>query len=128
MEKSLEAERAADNQALFRTIKEQIEQLNEAFDRLTPYCSWVCECADTRCLEPIDMTLGEYEQLRTTPDRFVVLPDEQHVVPGVERVVEKGERYWIVEKIGTAGEAAAELAGNRDALARDHEYWNGPIA
>jgi hypothetical protein len=32
-----------------------------------------------------------------------------HVVPDVERVVEKRERYWVVEKLGEAAVAAEEL-------------------
>jgi hypothetical protein len=122
------AERAARNQALFRTVNERIERRNEAFAELTPYWGWVCECADTGCIERIDMTLGEYEELRADPTRFVVSWNERHVVPDFERVVESTERYRIVEKIGSAGEAAAELSEIRDALVGDHEYRNGPIA
>lgn len=128
METSPDAERAAQNQSLFRTINEQIEQLNKTFDQLTPYTTWFCECADTLCLETIDMTLREYEDLRADPTRFAVLPNEAHVVPGVEQVVQTTDRYWVVEKIGAAGEAAAELAENPGALAGDHEFYNGPIA
>jgi hypothetical protein len=101
--------RAAENQALFREINEQIQKLDNSVEELTPYRSWTCECADTACLERIDMTPQEYETVRSHPARFAVCPDEEHVFAGVELITERTERYWVVEKIEAAAEAAAEL-------------------
>jgi hypothetical protein len=56
------------------------------------------------------MTLGEYETLREFRNRFAVLPSEAHLIPEVEHAVQKTERYWVVEKTGTAGEVATELS------------------
>jgi hypothetical protein len=110
MEQSRQGERAARNQSLFREVNERVASLNQRFDELTPYGSWACECASVDCLEQIPMTLGEYEALREFPTRFAVAPSEAHVIPEVERVVETTDRYWAVEKIGKAGEVAAELS------------------
>jgi hypothetical protein len=107
-------ERVARNQALFRTINERTELLNEAFADLTPYGSWICECANTECLERIDMTLDEYESLRANSTWFAVASSERHVAPDIERIVEKTDRYWVVEKLGTAGTVATELAERPD--------------
>ena len=49
---------------------------------------------------------GRYEELRANPVHFAVASAEMHVVPEVERVVEKRERYWGVEKLGEAAEVA----------------------
>jgi hypothetical protein len=68
--------------------------------------SWVCECADTDCTEPMDLTVAEYESLRAHPNRFAVLPG--HVYPQVERVVEENERYVVVEKLGAGATFAVE--------------------
>jgi hypothetical protein len=103
------ATRAARNQSLFREVNERIEELNKAFDDYAPYGSWACECARMDCVERIDMTLGEYEAIRAAPNRFAILPHEDHFVPGVERVVERTERYWAVEKIGLGAAVAGEL-------------------
>jgi hypothetical protein len=107
--------RAARNESLYREVNERIEELNQCFDAaLEAGASWVCECADTECCERMEMTLGEYEELRSHPDRFAVLPG--HVVGAVERVVDTRDRYLVVEKIGPAARVAAELdpreAGN----------------
>ncbi len=110
MERSQREERVARNQSLFRAINERIHELNGTLVQQAPYGSWICECADTTCQERIEMTLGEYEALRGHPARFAVLPDGAHVVPRGERVVERADRYWLVEKIGVAGAEGAELA------------------
>jgi hypothetical protein len=55
----------------------------------------------------MELPLGEYEELRSYPGRFAVLPG--HVVEGVERVVDTHGDYVVVEKVGPAGHVAAEL-------------------
>jgi hypothetical protein len=38
------------------------------------------------------------------------VPGEQHLVLEVEHVVERTDRYWVVEKVGVAGAVAEETA------------------
>jgi hypothetical protein len=99
--------RAARNQSLYREVNEQVEALNEAFDELLDAGStWICECADTDCTEPMEFTLAAYEAIRAHPNRFAVLPG--HVYPDVERVVEEHDGYVVVEKLGAGATFAAE--------------------
>jgi hypothetical protein len=105
-----QSERTAQNQSLFRQINDEVARLNAVFEQLSPYGSWVCECADTSCVQSIEMTLGEYEQLRADPARFAVYAADEHVAGEAELVVEKTDRYWIVQKVGRAGAVAVELA------------------
>jgi hypothetical protein len=100
--------RAAQNQSLFREINERINGLNESFSMLLPRGEWVCECADTACVERIEMTGAEYEAIRQGPNRFPVIPG--HELAEVERVVEASGCYLVVEKIGAGA-----------AVARDHD-------
>jgi hypothetical protein len=106
------SERAARNQSLYRAVR----QINEAFDGLGSLGDWLCECANRECIEPVPLTHEEYEAVRTRPTCFIVLPDEAHVLSDVEDVVERHERYWVVEKIGVA----AELAERRARLQATH--------
>ena len=100
--------RAARNQSLYREVNERIEELNERFDAaLEAGATWVCECADTQCSESMELTLGEYEELRSHPNRFAVLPG--HVLDTVEHVVATHDGYVVVEKLGPAAHVAAEL-------------------
>jgi hypothetical protein len=105
--------RAGENQALFAQVNDRIRELNEVFDTFTPYGSWACECAHIGCMEYIELTLGEYEALRAQPARFAIAPGDAHVVPEVEDVVEKTDRYWVVEKRGEAKRAAVQARHRR---------------
>jgi hypothetical protein len=66
----------------------------------------VCECADPTCIEKITLSIEDYEAVRSDPTHFAVAPHERHVSFEVENVVTQTERYWIVEKVGTAGAVA----------------------
>ncbi len=101
--------RASGNHALFRSVNDRIKQLNEAFEAFSPYGDWTCECMDIQCVEIVQMTLGEYEAVRGHSDRFLVAPADRHVLPQVEQIIERTDRFWLVEKIGAAAKRAAEL-------------------
>ena len=109
------AARTAQNESLFREVNERVKELNETFDALGRHAEWICECGNTECLEPIPMTQEEYEAVRARGSAcFFVKPDEAHVVPQVENIVERHERYWVVQKIGLAAEIAEEDAPSAD--------------
>jgi hypothetical protein len=108
--------RAAENQVLFAQVNDRARELNEAFDPLTPYGSWTCECAELECAQPIELTLAEYEALRAQPARFAVAPHEAHVVSELEDIVEKTDRYWVVEKRGEAKQVAVRALLELEAL------------
>lgn len=103
-----EEERAARNEATFREINERIKELNEVFDAFAPMCEWVCECADPTCAELISLNLREFEAVRQHPARFSLVPGHERLE--IERVVERTDRYVVVEKQGAAGEIAERLA------------------
>jgi hypothetical protein len=104
--------RAARNQSLYREVNERIEELNQRVDAARSVgATWVCECADAECSEPMELTLGQYEELRSHPNRFAVIPG--HVLEGVEHVVDTHDGYVVVDKVGPAGAYAAELDPRR---------------
>jgi hypothetical protein len=99
--------RAANNQSLFRAGNERLKQFNEDwFGTVLPRGGWVCECANDACLEHIEMASSEYEAVRQDGARFFVAPSDEHVWPDVERVIERHDGYWIVEKTGHARDMA----------------------
>jgi len=98
-----QARKGAENQALLREVNERIEQLTRDVSEL----EIVCECANTGCIETIQLSVGEYEAIRSSPVRFPIIPG--HEFPEIEYVVETNERYAVVEKIGEAAESAREL-------------------
>lgn len=131
-------ERAAKNQSRFRDYNERIEPHNQVHSWADPPMpDWVCECAFVECVLPVRLTIAEYEAVRADPACFLVAPGDGHVVPEVERVVERHERYWVVEKLGEAAEVSEALdqrardaasQAQDDAWSADQAAWNLPAA
>jgi hypothetical protein len=93
-------ERQARNEALMRSVNEQIAALGQGAggwaDPEHPF-DFQCECGQNEgCDARLPMTLAEYERVRSQSDRFAVLPGHQTVE--IEHVVERDERYIIVDK------------------------------
>ncbi len=105
-------DRAARNEALFRRVNERLEEVNDAFNSVVDDAEFVCECASIDCVDRIQLTLADYEALRSDPTHFVVKP--AHVLADSERVVEDRGEYAIVEKVGYAGERAEQLDPRSD--------------
>jgi hypothetical protein len=102
---ALRADRAAHNEAAFRETNESINRIATRFDSVEN--DFVCECADPGCAEFVTMRLDEYEAVRSRGDRFFVVAG--HDDPTIERVVERHERFVVVEKIGPGAEIAEQL-------------------
>jgi hypothetical protein len=97
--------RAAKNEDLFREVNERIEEIStqtadESFEAL-------CECTDATCHEVVPLARTEYEAVRATGTRFVVVPG--HDTPPIERIVKRSDRYWVIEKTGKAAKEAEKL-------------------
>jgi hypothetical protein len=107
------SERVAWNEDRFRKINERIEPTNAAHAWFEPSMpEWVCECANEDCAQAVQMTVAEYEAVRADPTHFLVVPSSEHVVSAIEHVVERYDRYWVVEKAGRAG-ALTEILDER---------------
>jgi hypothetical protein len=108
------AQRFVENELKFRSINEEIEAVAEDLVGDAPdeprVWDFLCECHDAACSIHVPMTLREYEGVRADARRFVVAPAAEHVRPGLEAVVDRGSRYWVVEKTGEAGERAEDDA------------------
>jgi len=101
-------ERTGENEALFRELNERLRDRKRDHSAWALPSLWICECAEETCTERIEMSPLEYEKLRSVPTHFAVVPNEQHIALEVERIVEKHDGYWVVEKIGEAAETAEE--------------------
>lgn len=99
--------RIAQNEALYRSINERIEDLNHAFGTLTGAMTVVCECGDASCVEQIHVDVGTYERVRSSAKLFIIVPG--HEVDDVEELVEETPEFAIVAKReGKAAEIAVE--------------------
>jgi hypothetical protein len=100
--------RIGQNEVVFREVNERLRELGEGFSLVSQVAEFVCECADTSCTERIQLTLPEYEHVRSDPKWFVVVPDHEQL--DYERVIEQTDTYSIAEKLpgGPAGLAIKE--------------------
>jgi hypothetical protein len=102
-----EAARAARNESIFRELNEYLGATSVGSP--SDERGFVCECANMSCTEVLAVPLGEYEAVRSDGARFIVAPKATHVDEAVERVVERFDGYWVVEKVGIAGDVAEDL-------------------
>ena len=102
--------RIAQNESRHRERNEQIEAHNAVVHWVDPpFADWLCECANESCSEPVRLTIEEYEAVRRSPTQFLIAPSLDHLSARVEQVVQHGDRYWVVEKIGVGADVSEEL-------------------
>lgn len=103
-----QAERVARNQAIFRDANDGISSAADEYGVLDAI-PFICECAEPTCTEILWLPVDEYERVRANPTHFVNAPGHHRAAAAHARVLETRDGYDVVEKIGEAGEAAAEL-------------------
>ena len=89
--------RVGENEVIFREVNERVRETQETFRFGTDEAEFVCECGDASCVERIRMPIAEYEELRSNPTHFAVVPG--HDVDGVEVVVRHAGGYDVVRKL-----------------------------
>jgi hypothetical protein len=95
-------ERLARNQSLSREVNERIEYLAEVNERIGysaegATSEFACECSNTECISTIELTVVEYERVRSNPTWFAIKPD--HDLAQIEKVVSRDDGYAVVEKL-----------------------------
>lgn len=94
--------RLAQNETIFREINERVRDVARSHGADTHVYSFFCECANSDCTLQVELTTAEYEQVRTDGARFFITPG--HEMPEVERIVEKRDGWWLIEKKGDAAD------------------------
>ena len=98
-------ERIAYNEAWSRELNERKAKSMKSGDSAAGFR---CECWQADCNERIPLSGGEWEEVRSKPNRFAVAPG--HVAADLEVVINQRPHFWLVEKHGEAGEVAEKLA------------------
>jgi hypothetical protein len=88
-------ERVGSNEAMFRRINESVEA-DYSETEYGGLIGFLCECGHPSCEEPIELTRREYESVRENSRRFAVIAE--HVIETTEDIVERHQRYAVVEK------------------------------
>ena len=91
-------DRMAKNEALFRDVNERVKDVDRTHNiPVDDRWDFLCECANSECLERLSLTLAEYEEVRESPTAFVILPG--HERREVETVAKETDRYLVIEKL-----------------------------
>ena len=93
-------ERVAINESRFRAVNEAIERGLSSREQRGAY---VCECGRLGCNSIIELSYEEYEWVRRSPRRFLVL--DGHQTP-VDETIERHDGFVVVVKAGPAGAVA----------------------
>jgi hypothetical protein len=93
------------NEAIFRTVNEQVRALNATLATFTETMMIVCECGDRGCMEQIRIPPDAYARVREDATCFVVLPG--HELPDTEDVASRADGYLVVRKHPGVPEAVA---------------------
>lgn len=102
-------EQAARNEVLFREVNERVDEVAKGLaytEEAALLTEFVCECCRQDCLQKVELTLAQYESVRSNPKRFVVLPGHERTE--VERIIERLPGFFVVEKLDHAAEVAID--------------------
>jgi hypothetical protein len=91
--------RMRENQELFRTGNERIGEVARSSGVQGEVLPFLCECASDSCLDRIELTISEYQDVRSGERQFVILPG--HARAERERVLSDNGRFQIVRKEGS---------------------------
>lgn len=89
-------DRFIENERLFRFANERLHGRVEDIVEPDQSIPFLCECIDETCMARIDLTLEDYERVRSDDDHFVIAPG--HPQLDGERVVEEEDHFLIVSK------------------------------
>lgn len=95
--------RIARNESIARDVNEAIEHGRGPSDVQAPV-AFRCECGRFGCNTLIEVTMGDYERVRSHPRQFLIAIG--HEQPGVEEIVHVGKGHAVVEKQNEAGREA----------------------
>lgn len=95
--------RLVENELAFRRLNLKIEELDRAA-RLgegepagaEPEVAFLCECSRPDCRQRLPIGVDAYAAAHSAPDCFTLAPG--HEVARLERVVDRGSGYVVVEK------------------------------
>jgi hypothetical protein len=106
-------ERVSRNEAMYREVNREIERSSrDSGQQPQDRFEVICECGEDGCSATLEVTVTEYDDAHSQRDRFVVAPGHEN--ERIEHVVERKDRYLVVDKFGDAERVAEEEEMRRD--------------
>ena len=120
MNESLDERRMAANEVIFRQHNERV---SDGFEKLQNMAEehdqdpseyeddsnlqFYCECSDENCFGRVSLSPSVYREKHKNRSRFTIIPG--HEVGDIERIVEKHNEYFVIEKNITPPESVSKL-------------------
>lgn len=82
---------------IFREVNERIAQIAGTW-AWEDNQGFLCECVQGDCTQTLLLSLAEYEDVRAGPARFFTIPGHERAEQ--DRVLERHDRFFVVEKLG----------------------------
>jgi hypothetical protein len=94
-------EQAAKNEATFRSVNERLEAKADELELGEARTPFLCECEEEGCTEVVLLRRTEYEEVRSHPRRFLVVPGHQEAD---DQLIRDENGFSVIEKHGKEGE------------------------
>jgi hypothetical protein len=95
-----QAQRVAENDALFREANEGIRAMADREQPPMTTIPFLCECPREDCRELAPMPLDQYESIRSHPTYFINAPGHEASEGPHVTIVEHADGYVVVDKVG----------------------------
>ena len=84
------------NETRSRDVNESIQAATDIVGAESATDTYVCECGDAACRDPISLSRVEYEAVRAQATWFAIASNHEN--PELDRVVREYDRFTVVEK------------------------------
>ena len=88
--------RIGENEAIFRSVNEQVRGLTATLSTAAETMKIVCECGARSCTDQFAIDTATYAETRRDPTLFLIRPG--HDLPETETVIAKNDVFWTVRK------------------------------
>lgn len=105
-------EQAVRNETTSREMNEWAEEsIDSRPHALGLLETYLCECSDPACTEPIQLLRQEYEDVRAVPVRFAIALNHEN--PEIDVLVSEHDRFAVVDKFHGLGRKIARATDPR---------------
>ena len=97
------------NAARFRRANDRLQLAADGMGLVGPV-PFICECADSTCMEIVHLDTLRYENVRHHPRRFFTVPGHHTAALGDDLavVIDESAEYTLIDMTGRAGEVAEQ--------------------
>jgi hypothetical protein len=82
--------------SLYRAVNERILDVSTTWAAGSEPVGFLCECGDENCYGVLNLTIRDFEAIRSAPNQFLVL--RGHQTPDVDNVLAQNNGYLVIAR------------------------------